>query len=96
MKTAYRRVLIKLSGGQLAGESGFGISPVVIGRIAEEIRQVHELGSQLFDMSTDPGQTNPLDNPEIEHRMIAHIIRLMKENDAPPEQFDRLGLDAGA
>lgn len=47
MKTAYRRVLIKLSGGQLAGESGFGISPVVIGRIAEEIRQVHELGSQL-------------------------------------------------
>jgi uridylate kinase len=47
VKTAYRRVLIKLSGGQLAGESGFGISPVVIGRIAEEIRQVHELGSQL-------------------------------------------------
>jgi len=47
VKTAYRRILIKLSGGQLAGESGFGISPAVIGRIAQELRQVHELGSQL-------------------------------------------------
>ena len=26
-------------------------------------------------------------------RMIEHLIRLMKENDAPPEQFERLGLD---
>jgi uridylate kinase len=47
VKTAYQRLLIKLSGGQLAGESGFGISPAVIGRIAREVREVHELGSQL-------------------------------------------------
>ncbi len=47
MKTAYHRLLIKLSGGQLAGESGFGISPSVIGRIARELRDVHELGAQL-------------------------------------------------
>ena len=47
MKAAYRRILIKLSGGQLAGDSGFGISPAVIARIAGEVRDVHELGSQL-------------------------------------------------
>jgi uridylate kinase len=47
VKAAYRRVLIKLSGGQLAGESGFGISPAVIARIAGELRDVHELGLQL-------------------------------------------------
>jgi uridylate kinase len=47
VKTAYRRLLIKLSGGQLAGENGFGISPAVIGRIAREIREVHEMGSQI-------------------------------------------------
>jgi uridylate kinase len=47
VKTAYRRLLIKLSGGQLAGKSGFGISPAVIGRVAREIREVHQLGSQL-------------------------------------------------
>ena len=47
MKAAYQRLLIKLSGGQLAAENGFGISPAVIGRIAREIREVHELGPQL-------------------------------------------------
>jgi uridylate kinase len=47
VKTAYHRLLIKLSGGQLAGESGFGISPAVIGRVARELGEVHGLGSQL-------------------------------------------------
>ena len=44
MKAAYRRLLIKLSGEQLAGKSGFGISPTEIKRIAMELREVHELG----------------------------------------------------
>ena len=47
MKPAYRRLLVKLSGEQLAGKSGFGISPTVIKRIAQELRQVHELGVDL-------------------------------------------------
>ena len=47
MKAAYRRLVIKLSGGQLAGESGFGINPTVIANIAQELREVHELGTQL-------------------------------------------------
>jgi uridylate kinase len=44
---AYRRVLVKLSGEQLAGKNGFGISPTVIKRIAQELREVHELGVDL-------------------------------------------------
>ena len=47
MKAAYRRLLVKLSGEQLAGKSGFGISPTVIKRIAQELREVHELGVEL-------------------------------------------------
>ncbi len=47
MKAAYRRVLLKVSGGQLAGDSGFGISPSMISQIAGELREVHELGTQL-------------------------------------------------
>ena len=47
MKAAYRRLLVKLSGEQLAGKSGFGISPTVIKRIAQELREVHELGVDL-------------------------------------------------
>jgi uridylate kinase len=47
VKAAYRRLLVKLSGEQLAGKSGFGISPNVIKRIAQELREVHELGVDL-------------------------------------------------
>jgi len=47
VKAAYRRLLVKLSGEQLAGESGFGISPTVIKGMAQELREVHELGIQL-------------------------------------------------
>lgn len=47
MKAAYRRLLVKLSGEQLAGDSGFGISPSVIKRIAQELGDVHGLGTQL-------------------------------------------------
>lgn len=47
MASAYRRVLLKLSGEVLAGDGGFGISPSVIRSIAEEIKAVHALGTQI-------------------------------------------------
>jgi uridylate kinase len=43
----YGRVLLKLSGEMLAGEQGFGISPAVVQKLTEEIRQVHEMGVDL-------------------------------------------------
>ena len=54
----------------------------------------HSYGTLLFDVESDPGQQNPLDDPEIEAMMIQHMVRLMRENDSPPEQFQRLGLEA--
>ena len=33
-----------------------------------------------------------LNDPEIEGRMIDHLVRLMIANDAPLEQYQRLGL----
>ncbi|MEE8580315.1 MAG: UMP kinase [Myxococcota bacterium] len=47
MKAAFNRVLIKISGEGLAGESGIGISPAVIEEVAREIRDVHALGPQV-------------------------------------------------
>ena len=47
----------------------------------------------LFDLDRDPGQTTPLRDPVAEARMRRLMVRLMHDNDAPPEQFDRLGLD---
>ena len=49
-------------------------------------------GTMLFDVAVDPGQENPLDDPEAEQRMISELIQLMKESESPPEQFERLGL----
>jgi uridylate kinase len=47
VSAAYGRILLKLSGEALAGESGFGISPVVIRSLAEEVQAVHSLGTQI-------------------------------------------------
>jgi len=41
---AYHRIVLKLSGEALMGERSFGIDPDVVARIADEIREVHELG----------------------------------------------------
>ncbi len=43
----YRRVLLKLSGEALAGDQGFGISPRVVDRLTDEIREVHGMGVAL-------------------------------------------------
>jgi uridylate kinase len=45
-RPVYTRVLLKLSGEALMGERPFGIDPDVVARIADEIREVHELGVQ--------------------------------------------------
>jgi len=40
----YKRILLKLSGESLAGDSGFGIDPERAENIAMRVKQVHELG----------------------------------------------------
>lgn len=46
-KLKYKRVLLKLSGEILAGEQGFGIESQVIGKLADEIVEVSQLGVEL-------------------------------------------------
>jgi len=43
----YTRILLKLSGEALAAESGVGISPAAVQSMAEQIREVRELGVQV-------------------------------------------------
>jgi uridylate kinase len=44
---AYKRVVLKLSGEALAGEVGYGIDPKVIFSIANQIKEIVELGVQV-------------------------------------------------
>jgi arylsulfatase A-like enzyme len=46
----------------------------------------------MFDLADDPGQERPITDAAVRARLCDHIVRLMKENDAPPEYFARLGL----
>lgn len=46
-KTRYHRILLKLSGEALMGDAGFGIDPDVVERIADEVRDVHDLGVEV-------------------------------------------------
>ena len=43
----YRRMLLKLSGEILAGDTGFGICADVISRLVDDIYEVYELGVQI-------------------------------------------------
>src|SRR3989441_7609360 len=43
----YRRILLKLSGEALGGESGIGIRPEAVQDMAEQIREVREFGVQI-------------------------------------------------
>jgi hypothetical protein len=52
----------------------------------------HEFGTLLFDLTNDYEQKSPVDDPEAESRMVDLLIREMKKLDAPPEQYERLGL----
>jgi arylsulfatase A-like enzyme len=64
------------------------------GRPAHTAHTVHELGHLLYDLQDDPSQQAPLADPEIEARMIRHLLDLMQANEAPAEQYQRLGLVA--
>lgn len=47
MNPRYHRILLKLSGQVLAGESGSGINVDVLNRIAGEIKEVSDLGTEV-------------------------------------------------
>ncbi|GBG94144.1 uridylate kinase [Ligilactobacillus salitolerans] len=47
MSIKYKRVIIKLSGEALAGKEGHGINPPEIRKVAEELKEVYDLGVEI-------------------------------------------------
>ncbi|WP_044023198.1 amino acid kinase family protein, partial [Bacillus sp. SG-1] len=43
----YKRVVLKLSGEALAGEQGFGLSPAIIKSVAEDVKEIAEMGVEV-------------------------------------------------
>ncbi|MCO5141957.1 MAG: UMP kinase [Oligoflexia bacterium] len=46
-KPAYKRILLKLSGEALAGNRGFGVDLNILKTLAEDIREIHQLGVEI-------------------------------------------------
>lgn len=51
-----------------------------------------QYGSKLYNLTTDPKQKEEIDDLEIELSFIQKIAEQMRKNDAPKEQFIRLGI----
>ncbi|MGI6030039.1 MAG: sulfatase [Eubacteriales bacterium] len=52
----------------------------------------HRFGNLLFDLQTDPYQNHPLQDEAVEKMMIDYMVELMMWNDAPEDQYERMGL----
>lgn len=52
----------------------------------------YQFGNKLFSIENDYQQQNPLDDPKTEVEMIELMRQLMLENEAPEEQYERLGM----
>ena len=46
-KPAFRRVMLKISGEALMGNTAFGLHPPTVERIAREVKSVHDLGVEI-------------------------------------------------
>lgn len=53
----------------------------------------YRYGNKVFDLQNDPKQLHMLDDIEIELSMIEKMRKLLIENEAPLEQYERLGID---
>ncbi|WP_314612771.1 sulfatase [Streptomyces stackebrandtii] len=54
----------------------------------------YQHGTLLFDLQSDPEQQAPLIDDEAELRMASLLVGRLRESDAPPSQYERLGLPA--
>ncbi len=45
--SAYRRVMLKISGEALMCDQGYGLHPPTVARIAQEVKAVHDMGAEI-------------------------------------------------
>lgn len=71
-----------------------GIQPLSIPAVPWEFSDKHpdRAKTLLYDLKTDPGQTAPIHDPEVEAKMVAAMKSHFAEVDAPREQYERLGI----
>jgi arylsulfatase A-like enzyme len=95
MPTHMRRPfsLAELRAAGMAGPFSFTKGcPTLKTPVQQTVADAYSFGTLLFDLDSDPRQEHPIEDAQVEERMIGHMVRLMADNDAPAEQYVRLGL----
>src|SRR5881409_3007987 len=90
----FKRVLLKLSGEALAATQGFGVDPLRIHQIAEEIKDVHALGVEIAIVVGGGNffrgvaeQARDMDRVSADHMgMLATVINALALQDALEKQ----------
>lgn len=54
---------------------------------------VARFGSLLFDLEKDPKQEENIIDEKLENKMKKLLVKALRENDCPDEQYERFGLD---
>jgi len=75
MANKYQRILLKLSGEQLAGRFEGGVDPEVMGYFADEVKQAVDAGCQVVVIA---GGGNMVRGAEIARRPHGHAQRADK------------------
>ena len=84
----------ELAGAELHPGFSFTKGVPVLRTIGDTFGRPYEFGTLLFDLESDPDQRDPLVDDDVELRMVTALVDLLRDNDAPPSQFERLGLPA--
>ncbi|MDA0335460.1 MAG: sulfatase [bacterium] len=95
MPTAMRGFKGNLQDVELAEPFAFtrGMKPLRIpsqGSLSQPVTGT--AGDLLYDVQADPQQQTPLDDSAVSERLATRMAQLLRECDAPAEQFERLGL----
>lgn len=86
----YHRILLKISGEALGGDSGKGINPIVISQVAQTIAQVHQTGTQIAIVvgggnlwRGEAGQQLGMERPQADYiGMLGTIMNALALQDA--------------
>ncbi|EQC51337.1 uridine monophosphate kinase, partial [Bacteriovorax sp. DB6_IX] len=86
----YKRILLKLSGEALSGDTGYGVNPEVLDQISTEIKDLHDMGVEVAIVIGGgnihrgvAGATKGMDRTSSDHMgMLATIINSLAIQDS--------------
>jgi arylsulfatase A-like enzyme len=96
----YTWMLHQTHGVDIGGDYGFTKfsfskdMPVPRVPVISRPMNVYQREDLLFNMKADPGQEHPLEDLVLKEYLLGKMAELMRQSDAPEEQFIRMGLSS--